>query len=278
MQEKFFSIIVVALNPGEKLLHTLESIVKQSFQDYEIILKDGGSTDGSLEMLEKNGFLASHPQIRVEKSLDRGIYDAMNQALQLAAGRFFLFLNCGDYLYHEGVLEEVAAAIRKEDKKKETAAIYYGNQFNRLQNTQVYSAPKINDFTCYRNVPCHQVCFYSAGLFAKRGYHLRYRIRADYEHFLYCIYERKARSCYLPLIVASYEGGGFSETAENRKQSAAEHREITALYLGRGKAAKYRLLMWLSLAPLRTKLAESPAFSGWYNGIKKGLYDRLRRK
>lgn len=86
----------------------------------------------------------------------------------------------------------------------------------------MHSAPRMNDFACYRNVPCHQVCFYDAGLFAERGYDTDFRVRADYEHFLYCIYDRKAEAVYMPVTVAFYEGGGFSETRENRKRSALE--------------------------------------------------------
>ena len=77
----FFSIIVVCLNPGEKLLQTLQSIQKQEFRDYEIVLKDGGSTDGSLQKLdpEQSG-------LHVVTKPDRGIYDAMNQAVEEQAG------------------------------------------------------------------------------------------------------------------------------------------------------------------------------------------------
>lgn len=73
--------------------------------------------------------------------------------------------------------------------------IFYGDQFNQQQNSPVHSAPVMNDFTCYRNVPCHQVCFYDAQLFAQRGYDTDYRVRADYEHFLYCIYDKNAPGC-----------------------------------------------------------------------------------
>ena len=85
----FFSIIVVCLNPGEKLLQTLQSIQKQEFRDYEIVLKDGGSTDGSLQKLypEQLG-------LHVVTKPDRGIYDAMNQAVEEAKARFVFFLNC----------------------------------------------------------------------------------------------------------------------------------------------------------------------------------------
>ena len=97
-------------------------------------------------------------------------------------------------------------------------------------------------------------------------------MRADYEHFLWCYYKRRAVALYAPVIVAAYEGGGYSETAENKRRSAAQHREITRFYMGRAKAGKYRMLMILSLAPLRTKMAESEKFSGFYNRVKSGIY------
>ena len=81
----------------------------------------------------------------------------------------------------------------------------------------------------------------------------------------------------MPIMVASYEGGGFSETKENRRQSALEHKEITKKYLGEKKVFKYQMIMWLTLAPLRTWIAETPALSGIYNGVKNGIYRLLKR-
>lgn len=298
MQRPFFSIVVVSLNPGERLRKTLESIVEQSFQDYEVILKDGGSTDGSLERLKESGFLQRYPQIHLIEQRDRSIYDGMNQAVKQAKGKYIQFLNCGDYFYQDTVLTQVAEFIDYEQKKvallKEetsskildnesrektikTPVIYYGNQYNQLQDAFVYSAPRMNDFTCYRNVPCHQVCFYEASLFQKRAYDLKYRVRADYEHFLYSIYVENANAISMPIVIASYEGGGFSETKENRRVSAMEHREITEKYLGKNKVFKYRLILWMTLAPVRTKIAESPILSKGYNAVKSGIYKIIRR-
>ena len=126
-------------------------------------------------------------------------------------------------------------------------------------------------------MPCHQVCFYDYRLFEKRAYDLKYKVRADYEHFLYSIYEKSAAGISMPVMVVSYEGGGFSETKENRKRSAMEHKEITTKYLGKGKVFKYRCIMWLTLAPLRTMIAESPALSGGYNAIKNTIYRWLKK-
>lgn len=293
MQKPFFSIVVVALNPGERLKETLDSIGNQTFQDYEVILKDGGSTDGSLEKLQQQGYFDNKKQIVIQQKKDRSIYDGMNQAVSFVKGRYVQFLNCGDYFYSDTVLEEVAEFIEAERRKRVQAsvsnqefsieaveqppAIFYGNQYNRQQDTTVYSAPEINDFTCYRNVPCHQVCFYDYRLFEKRAYDLKYKVRADYEHFLYSIYEESAAGISMPVMVVSYEGGGFSETKENRKRSAMEHKEITTKYLGKGKVFKYRCIMWLTLAPLRTMIAESPTLSGGYNAIKNTIYRWLKK-
>lgn len=267
MEALFFSIVVVCLNPGKKLAETMESIRSQTWNDYEVIVKDGGSTDGSLQKLPED------VRIRRFVEKDAGIYDAMNQAAAHVRGRFVIFLNCGDLFYDAQVLARMAEAIRRNTEKPgDVPWIFYGNQYNRLQGSEVHSAPEINDLTCYRNVPCHQVCFYERSLFAERGYDVRYRVRADYEHFLYSIYERGARAVSTGILVASYEGGGFSETKENRKRSAREHREITERYLGTAKCFRYRALMFLTLAPLRTKIAESPRLSGAYNRVKTAVY------
>ena len=278
MQKPFFSIVVVALNPGERLEKTLDSIVNQTFTDYEVILKDGGSTDGSLEKLQQKGYFENKNQIVIQQKRDKSIYDGMNQALFLVNGRYVQFLNCGDYFYSDNVLEEVAKFIQEDRKKdKQNPKIFYGNQYNQQQDTIVYSAPTINDFTCYRNVPCHQVCFYDCRLFEKRAYELTYKVRADYEHFLYSIYEEKAQGVSMPVVVASYEGGGFSETRENRKKSAMEHKEITKKYLGKAKVFKYSMIMLMTLAPLRTAIAENPALAGVYHGVKNGIYKLLKK-
>lgn len=282
MQMKFFSIIVVSLNPGERLKQTLNSILEQTFTDYEVIIKDGGSKDGSLGFLNEENILEKHPQIRLVTQPDKSIYDGMNQAVSYVNGKYVQFLNCGDLFFDKDVLKKTAECILKLEKtdadsgKQETLltpAIFYGNQYNLLQSSIVTSAPQINDFTCYRNVPCHQVCFYDKRLFDKHAYLPEYTVRADYEHFLYCIYEEGARAFSMPVTVCMYEGGGYSETKENRKKSAAQHKEITAKYLGK-KAVKYRLIMILTLSGLRGKIAESPRLSKFYNAIKSMIYKR----
>lgn len=276
MQTKLISIIVVALNPGGKLKETLDSIKMQTCKDYEVIIKDGGSKDGALDELERQGFFADFPMVNIVRKKDSSIYDGMNQALEHVNGRYVQFLNCGDCFYDETVMEKVADYIKEKERLvagEDVPFIFYGNQFNRLQGSMVTSAPVITDFTCYRNVPCHQVCFYGADLFKERAFKVEYTVRADYEHFLYSIYEKKAKAYSMPYVICFYEGGGYSETKENRKKSSLQHKEITKYYLGK-KAVYYRMVMFLSMAGLRRKMAESRLLSGPYNALKTLIYSK----
>ncbi len=275
-----FSIIVVCYNAGEKLRKTIESIRSQTDNDYEIIVQDGLSTDGSVERLSAGA------DLKIFREQDEGIYDAMNRAVSHAAGQYLFFLNCGDYFADEEVLAKVkreivengqkggkeAADICGREKKGSRPTIFYGNIRERATGAHVMSNPAIDDFACYRNVPCHQACFYDRRLLKKRGFRTCYRVRADYEHFLWCYYRARAAMVYMPFIVASYEGDGFSENRENRKRSAVEHAHIVKKYMGRRQIGKYRLIMLLTLAPLRTFLSGNRATAGTYQEIKRRLY------
>lgn len=261
-----FSIIVVCLNPGEKLNKTLDSILQQTCQDYEIVVKDGGSRDGSIEGMRKDERICLY----VEK--DKGIYDAMNQAVAAAKGDFILFLNCGDTFFRDDVLEGTAAWIEKCDRKKKL--ILYGATHSQKNEVIIMPAPQIDGFSCYRNIPCHQSCFYSADLCREKAYDLRYKIRADYDHFLWCFYKAKAEIINLSMIVSSYEGGGYSESKENKKRDKSEHKQITETYMSKAELLKYRAIMICTLAPLRSAMAESNLFSGFYHRIKELWYRR----
>lgn len=282
MRSPMFSILMVALNPGDKLVETMKSVAKQTYRNYEVVVKDGGSRDGSLEALREylTGQEELRPLVRILEQPDTGIYDGMNQATREARGEYLYFLNCGDHFASETALEQAAAEIGRAAGQEENSGqnavsrIFYGDIYDALRGQVVASNPHMDDFACYRNVPCHQACIYHHSLFAERGYKPQYRVRADYEHFLWCYFRQEARPRYIPVTLASYEGGGFSETPENRKRSAREHREITAQYMSRGQLRKYRLILLLTLAPLRTRMAESPAWSGFYNRCKKLLYRR----
>lgn len=293
-----FSIITVSFNPGEKLRETLFSVFRQTCTDYEVIVKDGGSTDGSTDFLktvigpaEKHegadeGIAESLSRVRFFEGKDKGIYDAMNQAVAQASGELVLFLNCGDVLADEQVLERVAAIEREtaakcteiqteSGKEADCGArrfVFYGDTFSEKTKVTIASAPRITGFTCYRNIPCHQSCFYSIDLCREKPYDLQYKIRADYDHFLWCFYRGKAEFIHMDFPVSSYEGGGYSENRENIKRDKREHKQITAVYMGGAERLRYQAVMALTLAPLRRCMAESKIFSGVYHWVKKALY------
>lgn len=279
-----FSIIVVCLNAGEKLRETIESILSQTEQDYEIIIKDGGSTDEITRSCLDNYDLSPEGRIRVYCDKDAGIYDAMNQAVQYIRGDYVLFLNCGDSFYDNTVLARVREQISRIGMQSDMQTtqiaeslsrryIFYGNIHERRTDTLVQSNPVMDDFACYRNVPCHQACFYAAELLRKKAFDTAYAVRADYEHFLWCYYKGHAKTVYMPVTVALYEGGGFSETKENEKKSRHEHREIVGYYMPAAKVRKYRLIMIMTLAPLRTWIARNPVTAGIYQKVKRKLYE-----
>lgn len=270
-----FSIITVCLNPREKLKSTLESVLRQTCTDVEVILKDGGSRDGSVENWQREqSVYPGGERVKVFVEKDSGIYDAMNQAVTHARGEFLLFLNCGDVFSDDRVLERTLRAIEEERKAGTDMdrLVLYGDTYSEKNQVTIASAPEISGFTCYRNIPCHQSCFYSARLCKEKPYDLQYKIRADYDHFLWCYYSGNARMRHMDFPVASYEGGGYSENRENRERDKKEHRQITASYMSKAELLKYRAILACTLAPLRRLMAESRVFSGAYHWMKERVY------
>lgn len=272
----FFSIIVAALNPEEKWKATLKSVLNQDYPHFEIVYKDAGSRDDSFLQVRK--LAAKEPRLKTFQEKDHGIYDGMNQALLHVTGDYVLFLNCGDTLYNTEVLLRTASFIQKEglSARDGKPCILYGDTFCEQTASLDKSPSEITGFTCYRNIPCHQSCFYDTRLFRTRSYDLTYRIRADYEHFLWCYYRAGAGMLYLNKPVASYEGGGYSESKENRDRDRREHQMITRQYMKTGKLLCYRLAMWLTLAPLRRWLAQSKWFAKMYRKAKIMIYGRRK--
>ena len=289
-----FSIITASFKPGRKLIQTVENILDQTFDDYEVIIKDGGSKDGSVEEMMKVPRIKAAVEagkVMVHVQEDINVYDGMNQAISLSKGDYLLFLNCGDAFHDKQVLEHVAKWIEKglskqsvenkasqikedEVRRKDIPTIYYGNTFCSRTGAMVHSAPSITGFTCYRNIPCHQSCFYDRRLFEEKPYDISLKVRADYDHFLWCFYVKKASFRYIDIIISDYEGGGISEVEENRRLDREEHKLVTKRYMSASELLKYKTIMLLTLAPLRRKLAEDSALSGVYHRLKNVIYGK----
>jgi len=268
MNTPFFSVIVVSFQAGDKLPETIGSILKQSFEDYEIIIKDAGSDDGSLEKVEPD------PRIRLIRKKDNGIYDGMNQAIRCCAGSWLYFLNCGDLLYNSNVLYDVHTYI---SQYRETR-IFYGDVLERQTGQRVMANPNMTHLAMYRYLPCHQACFYHHSLFDERSFDTDYLVRADYEHFLWCVLDKKARTRCMQLIVADYEGGGFSESAEGLRLSDMEHKVITGKYFTRAELIRFKAYLVITLQPLRRMLAQNPHTAAVYDRLKNSIYMLMRKE
>ena len=269
-----FSVIIVSLNAGEKLYDTVMSALSQKDADLEIVIKDGLSSDGSMRKIRE----LADPRIRIYEQKDTGIYDGMNQAISYAEGDFYIFMNCGDHFYDEGVLSRFKKAakeyiIASGEPSEANPLILYGSRYSSLTKNVEYISPKITPLVCYRNIPCHQAICYSRYCFAKRLYKPEYRVRADYEHFLWSVLKNHTATVYVEEPVCRYEGGGYSESKKNIKRSADEHKEITHMYLTAWQLFYCRMYMIVTLQPLRHALSSGP-LSGVYNSLVKKIYHR----
>lgn len=253
------SVIVVTLNSGDSLVNTVKSIHNQSFTDYEVIIKDGGSTDGSIEAVRNLGFDTVH----IYEEKDTGIYDAMNEAVKYASGDYVIFINAGDTFYADDVLVRFAEKAPKEPK-----SIVYGDTYFELSKSMSKAPSVINASVCYRNIPCHQAIFYSLDVLESRGFDINFKIRADYEHFLWAYFEGGCSFTYLSFPVCSYEGGGFSESKANKRRDIEEYKRAVRLHIPLKERFKNRLFLILTLHKVRGMLARSETTAKYYQKLK----------
>jgi glycosyltransferase involved in cell wall biosynthesis len=165
------SIITINLNNAEGLRKTIESVINQTFKDFEYIVIDGGSTDGSVEIIKE---YADYINYWISEP-DKGIYNAMNKGIAVAKGEYCFFLNSGDYLIEKNIL------IKALKNNSDIIAGYVSaEKGGRLINI---FPPKYFTFRYlyYNNIP-HQGEFIKRELFDKFGhYNDKYKILGDYE-------------------------------------------------------------------------------------------------
>ena len=146
------SIITINLNNREGLQKTIESVISQTFRDFEWIVIDGGSTDGSAELIKQ---YAAHFAYWVSES-DKGIYNAMNKGIRQAKGEWLQFLNSGDQLYEETTECAKYAQAEKEGRLlvlpcKVGDAVYYHFQFKNKRILPFTRKAKVKRIYCKRN-------------------------------------------------------------------------------------------------------------------------------
>ncbi|MCR5279284.1 MAG: glycosyltransferase [Lachnospiraceae bacterium] len=255
-----FSIIIVCLNPGAKIKETVDSVISQDYGDFEIIIKDGGSEDGSVDDY-KAGF---DPRIKFIYTKDSGIYDAMNQAVTYTTGDYVLFLNSGDRFYDATVLSKAARALPEPAEH----TIAYGDAFFEKNRSLVHPASTLTKGNLYGNLPCHQSIFYSRDVLEARNFDTGLKIRADYEHLLYNFFKTDTEFVYLGFTVCTYEGGGVSESSANRERDTKERREAISRYYSKADIAKNNAVRLFTLSRVRKALNENPATSAAYQKFR----------
>jgi glycosyltransferase involved in cell wall biosynthesis len=160
------SIGIVVYNGIEHIRSALDSIVKQTYKDIELVVVDGGSEDGTQIVLNE---YAQHISVLVCEP-DKGIYDAMNKVCALATGDWLIFLGCDDVLLD--AFKRVAVLLSHPD------TVYYGDVIKRSSG-KIYGG-KFSKYRLMRYNICHQALFYPKSVYKKYSYSLDYRCMADY--------------------------------------------------------------------------------------------------
>ncbi len=191
------SVIIPVLNGADRFGAALDSVLRQKYLRIELIVVDGGSSDGTLKMLQD---MEQCIDLWISAP-DHGVYDAMNRGLELAQGDWALFLGCDDQL-HESFSQAIPFLTHSE-------TIYYGDVIF-AGNGKRYNGPFTPYMLMCRNMP-HQAIFYPRLVIEKYRYNLSYPVLADYDMNLRCHGDTRLRFQYMPLVVAIFdERGGLS--------------------------------------------------------------------
>jgi glycosyltransferase involved in cell wall biosynthesis len=241
------SLITVCFNAAEVLETTLKSALNQSFQNFELVIIDGGSTDQTLSIAkqfkDKIGYIVS------EK--DKGIYDAMNKGVKAAKGKWVYFLNAGDAFYSNSVLSDIFDNAIAEDIQ-----LIYGRIETKNEPTGInYTAGKpvtISDF--YSGYPiCHQATFSQKKLFENIGYfNTKFKLAADTEWFFRVFKKHENHCLYIPNTIAFYDIQGT--TYHKRMAGYQEYLNFGKThfpFLISIKNHLYYPLLWLKVKAIR---------------------------
>lgn len=212
-----FSIITINFNNRDGLRKTIESVVNQTFRDFEYIIIDGGSTDGSVDVIKEYAdridYWVSEP--------DKGIYNAMNKGILKAHGEYLNFMNSGDCFHNNNVLEEVLPDL--------TADIIWGKTY--IEEKQSYWAPQppmtLLSF-CLHGFN-HQATFYKKNVFDSQKYDESYKLLADWKLTVYLVVVKQKKYKCSETVIANYDLTGISTT--NKKRAIEERNmALTSLF------------------------------------------------
>jgi len=224
--QPFFSIIIPTYNSSATLKACIDSILNQSFSDYEIVVIDNESQDETINIL--NAY--SDKRIKIHIGKDKGIYDAMNKGVSLASGDWLYFIGSDDVLYNKFVLKEIHQKCRYTKCK-----MVYGNA-EFVANSKEWQGKLEKKYDGYfdleklmdKNI-CHQAIFYNKSLFLKMGnFNPEYIVCSDYDFNLRCFASYRAE--YIDIMVAKFTVGNSSTILKDVKFNEDKWKNICQYY------------------------------------------------
>lgn len=216
------TIVTINYNNREGLERTLRSVTAQLTADTEYVVIDGGSTDGSVELIQQ---YAKHIAYWVSEP-DKGIYNAMNKAIKVAKGEYINFMNSGDTFYSAEVLPRVVPLLNGKD-------FYIGDEKREVNGkTKIITAPnRIHFASIAHRAMKHQASFIRTQLLKNRPYSEKYKIVSDWEQMFYEFVVNNASYEHLPFIVSEFDMSGVSSNVDNYCLQQKEGHNIRATYL-----------------------------------------------
>ena len=200
------SVVTATFNSEATIGFTIESFLKQSHSDKEMLVVDGASRDGTLKIVESFGSEA----IRVFSEPDRGVYDAMNKGFRLFGGDAIGFLNSDDTFHDASVLADIAAGLEAADIVYGDLNMVTDHRTKRL--TRVWRGGTFRRYSFQLGwVPPHPTFYVRREVAQKVGeYDLGYVTTADYDYMLRALALNDFRVRYLPRVIADFQIGGIS--------------------------------------------------------------------
>lgn len=195
-----FSIVTVNFNNAVGLKLTIDSVRQTLTSNAEFIIIDGGSTDGSMDIIQDNCDIISY----WTSEKDAGPYDAMNKGVKAASGEYCIFMNSGDSFASDNVLKKTSNNIG--------ADLICGNANVVGLTNYLWTAPETlsTDFWLSRFSICHQATFIKTHLLREFPYDLSFKIVADFYFFAYASIAKHARYQKLDFVVCNYDSTGIS--------------------------------------------------------------------
>ena len=217
------SIITINYNHKINLEKTIKSVVDQNERNFEFVIIDGNSSDGSKEVIKNYSnyidYWISEP--------DSGIYNAMNKGIKLAKGEYLLFLNSGDILFDENTLQ------KSQEYLKGDKAIFYGDiiyQESSRQKERILPDELTFLFFLEHSLS-HQAAFIKGSLFEQIFlYNEAYKIVFDWEFFIYAICKQNVSYQRIPFFITIYDTTGISSIKENHTLMYEERRQTLDKY------------------------------------------------